>query len=640
MNHLRKLATKESSLYPVSASLPLKKSIKRYSEDTKQLNVRAVSLFNTIDYTLPVARVNDGDVQMDMHPCECGETPSSLNKNGSPELVENNATASHGADETTPYWVSRKNPEVRAFQKFYTIQINNINVGEENYQRPGPNVFLNSMRYNLTVTCSGSSRGSFLRWGFLYDKYSYGKTVYSQEELFQTVQSQGPDQIEEVTHASSFRNVDELHTLLILKDETINFGTNASVNQSLPPQSITTQHPAGSYYEDKSLSLEPLVTHYFTGTSTGTQADIANGNLLIWFYPYETLNPGVTLTFTFLIRLYFSSGDDSLTSWRALTYLSNPSLVNIMSSIKSKQRIGQTQEMDVNNTLELRCMAYQIVNSTSQADEFFGIEHKVANGLCYTKGSLISELKYVDFVAYARNFAYRVDQPGTNASLVYLINQIYPGLNAVQRINSRVRLMQIQYRVLINKGYALVGVPQQTIIPLVFTFALVYDRSPQYNANTLLNATPSVDDIFSGVDLEGRKAASPFKTQQYSNRFVILKQKNVFLDINDDVSGVYLSPANIFFKGTLKLFQRDNHTAPFVNAAEQGHFRSTKEAASTLEQGFVTEFNPGLYVDGQLTPSLITYGAVYVVAKSQLLDKNYPVQNQGVNISTRIWYYD
>lgn len=555
---------------------------------------------------------------------------------------------------------------------FQTIQMNQIESGTNSYQRAFTNVFLKSLNYTLIMKIRNAGKGCFVRYGFFYDKCSNGKDIYQAADLFETL---GFDptgtEVSRVSDVNSFRNIAFISRLLVLVDKTVNFGINKSF--PITPGFVTPVNvvstPANFFSTTSTLSLEPLVTVYNPASGFGDSKNIQSGNLVFWFLASNGLNTvdTVNLDLTMTTRLYFVETDEGLVSWRQLTYLANPLLMDIAEEIFDKQSSSSggnnasplsstlslinKSEYDVRGNINMFSTAYQILYSLSHPDAFSGIEHSVCNGLCYLKASQISELKYIDFLYNDASLCYTplsYSDPATELDPLYihLINDITNGETTFQRTNSKVRNMQIDWRVTIDTGKVVTtpspsGAPG-TPEPLVLTIALIYDKAPFIDPVSAVNVTPSVLNMFSSVDFEGNLITSPFKTVEFSKRFVIIEQKQVLLDTVNFRSGVFLGTGCSFFEGRSKLYQSDSQQSPLVDAVLSPDIptvSNTKESSQLLQQGYVTEFNPAKMVNGVNVYNQITYGAIYMMVKTQVLADEY-IDLLKCSISTRTFYYD
>lgn len=629
MNHFQEIFKAENSKTPLTATL-VRTQRKRF--------IQAVSTAQnfTISYTI---------------------APSANNNNNNNKDDSHNVTMKEdGGIKTIPQLVVPPT--------FTSFQLNRVDTGSESFQRSSPHIFLRAIKYNLLVEARGQERGGFLRYGLLYDKYSNGTSNYNGSEIFSTIQDTPGGNPVFSSDETSFRNMDNIKRFIVISDKMINFSTNTITQNPSSLVKKIVQYPAGDYYEDTALSLEPLMTVYKATSSSGSSSEITNGNLVFWFLPDTDVNPLLEMKIGLMVRLEFSSFDTGFDRFRRITYLSNPDAVGLMTALRDRDNRGNsafyasvrdemkslllqgtaiTSDKNVSSHFEYASTAYQIIHSSHKEHSSFGIEHGVSNGLCYLIGSQLSEVKFFDTSLKTQVIVYRKNQDVSNKSLTHLINAVNPGTAPFQRVNARLRMMMIDYRIQINKTFSLNEITDvdDTNIPIVYTVAVIYDKAPQWDDTTNMNIVPDIKEMFSGVDYLGQSIESPFKTVENSNRFVFLHSEQIFSDTANDVTNLYLGLGTKFLQNTIKLYDRSEFSSPIVdNIVDGPQFSNTRESAQNLSQGFTTEFNPAKERNSITIYNMITYGALYLVVKTQELPETYPDYNVTADLSTRVYYYD
>lgn len=568
--------------------------------------------------------------------------------------------------------------------QFKSSSINDIKLGVNQYNRSKQNIFLKRVELTMNVTCEGDNNNNLLRFGIFYDKNCSKKSLYSSEDLFNNLASSVPGSSSLVdgpylrSNSLSCRNIDYLDRYILVYDDYICFGRNYLLDESETESKITLlQSQPGNFYMTKSINLHPLVTMFDVNSEEGTETEKINGNLCIFFFPFvknkeEKDTRDVILRITYNARLYFTCHKDYLSITNPSSYLVDPDLYRSLEinknliagkytkeqknmALKKIQSIHNKNLFSDFNYVNKSSRVYMILNSASKIHPSFSISNSISNGFSYLKTREISELKYVDFYAIKQKIAYcsELDKDKLNPKGVYLINTVDTGTGVNKRTNSRIKLVEIQFRLFVETDFNYFKENDITVDdslslnPLLFNFAIVYDKSANigYNKDFTVfdNYPPSIYELFSEVTPSGTLQNSLFKTVQSTDRYLILCQKQYFLDTRDPANNIFLSLSCNFDFDIIKLFHRtkDMSLASLVIKEKGNGINNTRDAFRSVASVLDTKFNPTPGGDGE-EKKVITSGAVYAVLFTQNLSEEQLTQlnHQLISFQTRVFFID
>jgi hypothetical protein len=497
---------------------------------------------------------------------------------------------------------------------------------------------------NYAILKNQQENSKLLEEIFKYQRSSREQREYEELKNIPQTQSMATELIDKLL---VFRNLNNADRYIIIENHIIPMGYGSRIygadfplyENTMFTRDYTMQSWNSGpihYTFKKRIDLNPLITYYDTSVKSAQTKNIENGAL--WFFcqintmseqdSIDQFTRGYlnSLYITYNFRLSFTKSErrsSSISQEKPLNLFKTmalQSLDHMMVEREGEQKGTNRGENYLNSMmrdkelLNITSELYQIFNSTLKSNANYSIETLLANGLFLLPSSFSSNIMSRHYYRFGKLFkaidSTHVLSPLDNSletsysnSNVVLLNNIERGIYSSARLSNRVYNLEIQYRFtlsftdleLMNRTFRNIRNREAMIAePVTLIFAIIYDRTPSYGSDYLLNndtqqldlvsemKLPTASSLFNGVNAYGKflQDGISFNTifNGGSERFKVITQNHFLLDAMDFQRSNFYNKGAYYFEDTIKLIPE---SAGFSSSLTKGVLTHENTIGST-----------------------------------------------------------